>query len=106
MEILHQTLSKMKKTFSSNEFAKAAKSKGLTQQEVNNGIISLFLHENAIQSSDSNRMWIKKDVTIQLEIRPISENKIQSIQEVTDAINLLKKYGHKIMKQNTEWIEL
>jgi hypothetical protein len=105
MEILHQTFSKMKKTFSSNEFAKVAKSKGLTQQEVNNGIISLFLHEHAIQSSLSIRMWTKKDVTIQLEIRPISENKIQSIQEA-EAINILKKYGYKIMKENTQWIEL
>jgi len=104
MEILHQTLSKMKKTFSSNEFTKLAKSKGLTQQQVNNGIISLFLHEHAIQSSLSIRMWTKKDVTTQLEISPISDNKMQAA--IQEAIKLLKKYGYKIMKENTEWIEL
>ena len=96
MDILNKTLSEMNFTFSSNEFSKKAQKNGLSQMEVDNGVIALFLHRNALQLG-TKRMWIKKNV--------VSSDK-QKSDEITIAIDLLKSKGYKISKPVTEWVEL
>jgi len=63
MEILTETLNKMPKTFSSNQFAEKARKKGLTNKEVENGVVGVFLHRNAIQGN-TKRMWTKNQSTV------------------------------------------
>ncbi len=90
-EIMKKTLGEMKSVFSSNEFSKKAKKNGLSAKEISNGVIALFLHQNAIQM-DSRRMW-KKD------------NNVQS-NNLLEAIQLLKSHGYKVMKPVNEWVEV
>ena len=96
MDILNKTLSEMNFTFSSNEFSKKDQKNGLSQMEVDNGIIAFFLHRNAVQLG-TTRMWRKKNV--------VSSDK-QKSDEITIAIDLLKSKGYKISKPVTEWVEL
>ena len=96
MDILNKTLSEMKFTFSSNEFSKKAKKNGLSKQEVNNGVIALFLHRNAVQA-DTRRMWRKHN--------EITSDKHKS-DEIMRAIDLLKANGYRILKPVSDWMEL
>jgi len=90
-DILKKTLAEMKSVFSSNEFSKKAKKNGLSEKEIANGAIALFLHQNAIQM-DSRRMW-KKD------------NNVQS-NNLLEAIALVKSHGYKVLKCVHEWVEV
>lgn len=89
MEILQQTLNQMDSRFSSNEFADRAKKNGLLQKEINNGIISAFLHSNAMQAN-SRRSWVKKDQNDDLE----------------KAIKFVKSKGFRVLKKVEEWKEI
>jgi len=96
MNILKKTLSEMNFTFSSNEFSKQAKKNGLSQQEINNGAIALFLHRNSVQG-ETKRMWRKGNSIT-------SHN--PKTDKITEAINLLKSHGYKILKPVSDWIGL
>ncbi|HRH85043.1 MAG TPA: hypothetical protein PK210_12465 [Bacteroidia bacterium] len=96
MEILKKTLSEMNFTFSSNEFSKKAKKNGLSKREIDNGVIALFLHRNAVQG-ETRRMWRKHN--------GLTSDKHKS-DKIMDAIDLLKTNGYKILKPVSDWIEL
>jgi hypothetical protein len=96
MDILNKTLSEMNFTFSSNEFSKKAKKNGLSQQEINNGAIALFLHRNSVQG-ETKRMWRKGNGITSHNLNP---------DKITAAINLLKSHGYKILKPISDWVEL
>ena len=96
MEILKKTLSEMNFTFSSNEFSKKAQKNGLSKQEVNNGVIALFLHRNAVQG-ETRRMWRKHN--------GLTSDK-QKSDKIMEAIDLLKSNGYKILKPVSDWVEL
>lgn len=93
MEILDKTLNQMPHCFSSNYFAKKAKINGLTQLEVNNGVVSSYLSHKCIKDKTSRRMWYKQDIST-------NNNELQY------AINLLKLNGYKVMKPVNDWIEI
>ena len=95
-EILKKTLEHIPFSFSSNEFCKMAKKNGLTKREVENGVIALFLHRNAVQG-ETRRMWRKHN--------GLTSDKSKS-DKIMEAIDLLKKNGYKILKQTTDWIEV
>jgi len=90
-DILKKTLAEMKSVFSSNEFSKKAKKNGLSAKEINNGVIALFLHQNAIQM-ESRRMWKKYNGV--------------NLNDLSDAIQLLKSHGYKVMKPVNDWVEV
>lgn len=90
-DILKKTLAEMKSVFSSNEFSKKAKKNGLSEKEIANGVIALFLHQNAIQM-DSRRMWKKYNGV--------------NLNDLSDAIQLLKSHGYKVMKPVNDWVEV
>lgn len=89
MERLIKTLNEMNNTFSSNEFSEKAKKNGVSQYEINNGIIASFLHDNSIQLT--RRLWEKKDT-----------NHLAIIK----AIELLKQNGYKVFKSVTDYVEV
>lgn len=95
-KILTETFEEMDYIFSSNQFAKIAKRKGLSQYEISQGVIGHFLHNNAIQQN-SRRIWRKKN---NLFNEPTSE------ELINNAIELLKKNGYKISKQFIDWREI
>lgn len=97
MEILIETLTEMPVTFSSNLFSTVAQKKGLTKQEVANGVIGMFLHKNCIQSKLTRRMWHKKD---------LKSNDLTDMDVLNEAIKLVKSAGLKVMKPINEWIEI
>lgn len=90
-EILKKTFGEMKSVFSSNEFSKKAKKNGLSEKEIANGAIALFLHRNAIQM-ESRRMWKKHNGV--------------NLNDLSDAIQLLKSHGYKVMKPVNDWVEV
>jgi hypothetical protein len=96
MEILKKTLGEMNFSFSSNEFSKKARKNGLSKQEIDNGVIALFLHRNAVQG-ETRRMWRKHNGLT-------SDKKLQD--KIMEAIDLLKENGYKIMKPVTDWIDV
>jgi len=98
MEILKKTLDQMGSTFSSNEFSKRAQRNGLTKHEINNGVISLFLHRNAIQGH-TRRMW-RKEKAINIDRQKVEDTSIDY------AIKLLKSKGFKVLKPVSDWVEL
>jgi hypothetical protein len=90
MEILKKTLDEMPIEFNSNQFADKAKRNGLSQYQINSGLMLSFLHNNCKQGM-TRRQWSKKNTdTIQL----------------SEAIKIVKSNGYKVMKQQIEWIEL
>jgi len=97
MDILRKTLDEMSFVFSSNEFSKRAKKNGLPKQPINNGVISIFLHQNAIQGQ-TRRMWRKTSMNLTIE-----ETKSDKIAE---SIRILKENGYKIMKPVTDWVNV
>jgi hypothetical protein len=103
-ELLNQVLGKMPNYFSSNEFANLAVKKGLPKKRVSFGDVSAFLHHNAIQSKESNRMWHKKQDTKkanEIEIPFCKESKNEE-----NAISFLKSKGYRISKKVEEWVEI
>jgi uncharacterized protein YnzC (UPF0291/DUF896 family) len=98
MEKLIKTLEQMDVVFSSNEFAKQAKKNGLTQREIEMGSVRNFLIQHA-HRKDSKRMWEKK---FRSYVQPIISDAITE----SDAIELLKSKGYKVMKPVSEWIEI
>ena len=95
--ILHKTLSEMNYVFSSNEFSKLARHYGISNHLVHSGALSSFLHKNARQM-ESRRMWTK--------INSQTKKSDNHIDNINDAISLLKQNGYKIMKPINDWIEL
>jgi hypothetical protein len=95
MNILSKTFNEMSFVFSSNSFSSKAQKNGLSKQEINNGVIALFLHQNAIQLS-TKRMWQKKDISTDMP----------KIDKIKDAIELLKSHNYKILKPVNDWVEL
>jgi AAA+ superfamily predicted ATPase len=93
MEILEQTLKKMPLHFSSNYFISCAKKKGLSQIEVNNGIVKNFLIMNA-KRGDSKRLWYKKAPNV------------DGNDKLTEAIAFIKSKGYRVMKPVNDWIEV
>jgi len=96
MDILKKTLDEMNYSFSSNEFSKKARKNGLSKREVDNGVIALFLHRNAIQG-ETRRMWRKHN--------GLKSDKDKS-DKIMEAIDLLKSNGYKILKPVSDWIEI
>lgn len=90
-DIMKKTLAEMKSVFSSNEFSKKAKKNGLSAKEIGNGVIAIFLYQNAIQM-DSRRMWKKQNGV--------------NLNDLSDAIQLLKSHGYKVMKPVNDWVEV
>ena len=101
METLKKTLEQMSSTFSSNEFSKKAKKNGVLRKEINNGVLALFLHRNAIQG-DTRRMWTKKNVVAENNV----VSKKVSSDKISEAIELLKNNGYRILKPVSDWVEL
>jgi len=66
MEILMETLNRMPRTFSSNQFADKARKKGLTNRQIESGAVGTFLHRNATQGN-TKRMWTKNQPIISIE---------------------------------------
>lgn len=96
MEELAKTLGQMGTVFSSNQFSAKAIRNGIIQQQVNNGVLSAFLHENCIQLS-TKRMWRKKTD---------DKNVVVFSSKTEEAISLLKSKGYKIMKPINEYVEV
>lgn len=96
-QLLEKTLNEMDVYFTSNEFSRVAKINGITQEQIDNGILADFLHKNAIQLSNSNRRWVKKD---KRTLKPDYKDKLE------DAINFLKEKGYKVMKPVTDFVEV
>ena len=96
-EILTQTLAKMPKLFSSNEFSRVAQKNGITKSQIAHGVISSFLNHNEnIKRGDTLRTWYK--------VNPSSNNIIYN--DVDEAIKLFKSKGYKVLKPVSEWQEL
>ena len=91
--LLEKTLEEMRPAFSSNKFAKRAKKNGLSQEEVNSGVIASFLHKHA-EPGASRRMWSKRNGLASTT----------TPDKIMEAIDLLKAKGYKILKP--DWIEL
>lgn len=92
MKNLEKTLSQMGNYFSSNEFSEQARDNGVSERQIKNGAIATFLHENAVQC-ETRRMWRKKTIN-------------KSEYRITEAIELLKSHGYKVLKPVSEWVEL
>lgn len=96
-QLLEKTLNEMDVYFTSNEFSRVAKINGISQEQIDNGILADFLHKNAIQLSNSNRRWVKKDKrTLKTDYK----------DKIDDAINFLKEKGYKVMKPVTDFVEV
>lgn len=95
-EILIKTLSQMNKVFTSNEFSAKAKRNGVTQKQINSGILSAFLHNHA-QQLETRRTWLKNQIT---------EYSSPQKDEIKESINLLKKHGYKVYKPTTTFEEI
>jgi hypothetical protein len=97
MEILHKTLSQMPTTFSSNEFSQKAARNGLSQKDIKQGVIALFLHQHAKQAG-TRRSW-QKD-------KEKTPEKLKQ-DKLLEAIKIIKEDGsYKILKKVTEWVEV
>jgi AAA+ superfamily predicted ATPase len=96
IDILDRTLNEMNSYFSSNEFSEKAKKNGLSKREIQNGVIALYLHHNAIQGS-TRRMWNKN-------LSLVAEKQIED--KIADAISLLKKHKYKVFREVSEWVEI
>ena len=99
--ILENTLNRMPISFSSNEFTKMAKKSGISQREIDRGIIANYLKLNANRHEDSRRMYTKKQKAVDI----FQEFHSQST-EIQRAIDLLKSKGYKIMKPVKEYVEV
>lgn len=95
--ILDKTLERMNEVFSSNAFSEQSKKLGLTQFEINNGVIANYLHKHCIQL-EKRRMWRKKtNKSYITDEKPIEK-------QITEAIKLLKNNGYRVLK--SEWLEI
>lgn len=95
--ILDKTLERMNEVFSSNAFSEQAKKFGLTNFEINNGVIATYLHNHCVQLN-SKRMWRKKTNKSYMS----DEKSIE--KQITEAIKLLKNNGYRVLK--SEWVEI
>jgi hypothetical protein len=110
MNPLDKTLEQMSYQFSSNEFCKRARKNGITEREIHAGVVSTYLQRNAIQS-ETRRMWQKygtrttsyTQVPLTNTVAPTEKS---MSDKITEAIQLLKSNGYKIMKPTTDWIEI
>lgn len=59
--LLQKVYDKMNASFSSNEFSRIAKIEGLSQRDINRGVIADFLHKKKVKQI-SKRLWIKSSV--------------------------------------------
>lgn len=100
-EVLFKALEQMPMQFSSNEFTKKAKQLGVTQLQINRGIIANFLKLNAVRHEDSRRMYSKNRSNVDLFKQFHSD-----AMDIQKAIDLLKSNGYKIMKPVNEYVEI
>lgn len=100
-EILDSILQKMPLEFSSNEFTKMAKRYGISQKQIDRGIIANYLKLNAMRNNESRRMYSKKQKSVDLFQEFHSQN-----TDIQKAIDLLKSNGYKIMKPVNEYVEV
>ncbi len=89
-KLLIETLEKMPKRFSSNQFNIVAKRKGVTKYE-QDAYTRIFLFQNA--HHDGGRMWTKEKAVI-------------GDADLDYHIEIVKSYGYKVLKPTTEYKEV
>jgi hypothetical protein len=94
-QIAQTTLETMPSKFTSKFFCKEARRYGLHDSWINNGNANKFLSENCTKVKE--RTWVKSKK---------SEPILERGQMITDAINLLKSEGYKILKPVKDWQEV
>jgi hypothetical protein len=102
MDILKKTLEEMPLIFSSNEFSKQAKKNGLTQREINNGMIANYLSHKA-KKGNSIRMWEKKRSHHNTNA---FREPVAAQSDLDNAVALIKSLGGKVLMPISEYKEL
>jgi hypothetical protein len=115
-KVMQNAFDQMGYKFTSYDLLLLAKSNGVTDQNIKNGVVRRFLAGKAVNDKGP-RQWIKnpqiwkrqKQENISEEL-PIFADTQEPVTAptftVNDAIDLLKANGYRIMKPKTDWEEL
>lgn len=115
-KIMQNAFDQMGYKFTSYDLLLLAKSNGITDQNIKNGVVRRFLAGKAV-NDNGPRQWIKvKQVWKRqqqenvCETLPIFDDTPEPVSSptftVNDAIELLKANGYRVMKPKTDWEEL
>lgn len=97
---MKEALKEMPGEFTSNEYCKLIREKGVPDAKIKGGFVSTFLKVNCNQLT--TKRWAKITVSPDQNGLKFYEDE----PEIQAAINLLKGYGFKVMKPSLEWREL
>jgi hypothetical protein len=102
VQTLNKVLAEMPEQFTSNNFADVARSYGIPNARIANGICAQFLHPRCIQIHGT-RIWARRGSAI---LKDADVKPKQNTSDKDAAIALLKSLGYRIMKPITQYEEI
>lgn len=99
-DIMKEAIKEMPDQFTSNEYCKLIREKGVPGSKIKGGFVSTFLKVNCNQLT--TKTWEKRQLSPDQNGLKFYEDE----PEIQAAIKLLKGYGFKVMKPSLEWREL
>lgn len=103
-DIIWEVFNQMPTHFSSRVFAHKLKSKGISQNEIDNNIMKKFLRGKAIRKERSWTKLVNGQIPINLDKK--GKKKEYDQQTIQKWVGIFKSLGLRVLKQKSEWEEL